>query len=119
LAFSLVLCACARSGLPYPGAVFVRRPLPGDPLGGARPVAADDHAELGPVDLAEAVAAALGVLAQLGVGQGDAELVRLRHRHVNEPLPQLVVGVPLDASGHRLLCARQTLVVGEGAGQEP
>ena len=55
-----------------------------------------------PVDRAEVVVAALVVPAQLGVGQGDAELLGLRHGHVDEALPQLVVGVPLDAPRHRL-----------------
>ena len=51
---------------------------------------------------AEVVVAALGVPAQVRVGQRDAERLGLRHGHVDEPLPQLVVGVPLDPPGHRL-----------------
>ena len=31
-----------------------------------------------------------------------AERLGLRHGHVDEPLPQLVVGVALDPPGHRL-----------------
>ncbi len=40
---------------------------------------------------------------QVGVGQRHAECLGLRHAHVDELLPQLVVGVALDPPRHRLL----------------
>ena len=80
------------------GAAAVR-----DPLRVARPGAGDDGLELGPVRLAVVVDLALVVPAELRVGQRDAERRGLRHGHVDEPLAQLVVGVPLDAPLHRLL----------------
>ena len=92
-----------RRCLAHPGALVVGPTAVRDPLGVARPVTAQHPPELVPVDLAEVVVAALGVPAQLGVGQDDAELLGLRHHHVDELLAQVVVGEALDAPRHRLL----------------
>ncbi len=81
-----------------------------DPLGVARPAALHHLHELVPVRLAEVVVAALVVPAQLRVGQGHAERLGLRHRHVDEPLAQVVVGVPLDPPRHRLRRVGRLLV---------
>ena len=86
-------------------------PAVGDPLCVARAVAPDHGGELVPVDGPEVVVPAFVVPAQVRVGQGDAELLGLRHGHVDEALPQFVVGVPLDPPGHRLGGVRR-LVVG-------
>src|SRR5215470_7448226 len=94
-----VLAGIRHRRLPYPGTVGVGCPAAGDPFGVARSAAADDRLELGPVDLAEVVVAAFGVPAQLVVGQRDAEALGLRNRHIDEPLAQIVVGVPLDTPG--------------------
>jgi hypothetical protein len=44
--------------------------------------------------------AALLVPPQIPVGDRQAENLRLRDRHVDELLTQLVVAEPLDAPGH-------------------
>ena len=56
------------------------------------------------------MAALLLVPLQLGVGDGQAEVLRLRHGLVDELLPQLVVGVHLDPPGHRLGGVHRVLV---------
>src|ERR1700733_8511631 len=100
---------CQR-GLTDPGAFFVGGLAPGDALGVARAVAGDDGLELVPVDRAEVVVAARLVPAQVGVGERDAELLRLRDGHVDEALAPLVVGVALCAPAHRLVGVRRVTV---------
>ena len=80
----------------------MRPPAVLDPLGVARPVALEHGEELGPVDVAEHVVAGGLVEVQVRVGQREPEHLRLRHRHVHELLPQLVVGEALDPPRHRL-----------------
>src|SRR5580692_11500636 len=98
----LLLGRVGEGGLADPGALVVGRPAAGEALGVAGAVARDDGLELVPVDRAEVVVAALGVPAEVRIGQGDAEPLGLRDRHVDEALAELVVGVPLDAPAHRL-----------------
>ena len=81
--------SCARATVLHPRRV-------------ARPVALEHLEELRPVDLAERVVPGLLVQAQVGVGQRQPEHLGLRHRHVDELLPQVVVGEALDLPGHRL-----------------
>ena len=105
-----LLAGMGQCGVAHPGAV-----VPGlDPCAQAFAVAwavATDHApELGPVDRAEVVFAARLVPFQIGVRQGDAEDLGLRHRRVDELLAQLVIGDALDAPAHRLLGVRRILV---------
>src|SRR3984957_4005780 len=98
----LLLGRVGERGLAGPGALVVGRPAAGEALGVAGAVARDDGLELVPVDRAEVVVAAFFVPAEVGIGQGDAESLGLRDRHVDEALAELVVGVPLDAPAHRL-----------------
>ena len=84
--------------------------LVGHPLGVAGAVALDHLEQLGEVDLAEVVVAAIVVPADLRVGQGQPEDLGLRRGHVDEALPELVVAVPLDAPRHRLLGVRRRVV---------
>ena len=97
-------------GLPHPGALVVGGLAALDPLRVARAVALDHGHELVPVHRAVVVVPALGVPPQPGIGQRHAQLLRLRHGHIDEPLPQLVVGVPLDAPGHRLGRVRRLVI---------
>src|SRR5262245_4902495 len=89
-------------GLAYPRAIVVRPPAVRHALPVARAVAADDTHQLVVVWLGVVVCAALGIPAQLGVGQRQAEHAALLGAHVDEPLAQLVVGEPLDLPCHRL-----------------
>jgi hypothetical protein len=85
---------------------------PAHALGVARPVAADDASELLPVDRAEVVVTAVGVPAQVIVGQVQPEHLGLGDGHVDKSLPQLIVAEPLDAPGDRLGRVRGRVVRG-------
>src|SRR5437773_6525614 len=74
-------------------------------------IARDDALEFVPIDGPVIPVLALFVPAQPGVGQRDAEDLRLLAGGVDELLPQLVVRDPLDAPAHRLRRVRR-LVVG-------
>src|ERR1700722_8395100 len=100
---SLVFRGMREGRLTDPGTLVVRRLALREALGVARAVARHDGLELVPVDGTEVVALTRLVPAQLGVRERHAELFRLRDGHVDEPLAQLVVRVPLDAPLHRLL----------------
>ena len=65
-------------GLANPRAVFPRLDARPHPVAVARSVALDHLVEFLPVDFAEVVVPALLVPPDLGVGQGQAEGVRLR-----------------------------------------
>ena len=75
----------------------------GDALGVAGSAALDHGGELVPVGLAEVVRLPLLVPHQRGVRQSHTQCLCLRHGHVHELLPQLVVRVALDPPRHRLL----------------
>src|SRR5215212_1369527 len=92
-----VLLGVRGGGLGDPGVVVAGRPAPRDADVVHRAGAADHPLELHPVDRAEPPVAARLVPGEVAVGQRHPEELRLRHRHVDEALPQLVVGVPLDA----------------------
>src|ERR1700734_4502221 len=89
-------------GFPDPAALPMRLASRLQPLLVARPVALQPRLELAPVDGAGEVVLASLVPAQRRIGNGEPEELRLRHRDVDELLPQLVVGEALDAPAHRL-----------------
>jgi hypothetical protein len=59
--------------------------------------------DLVPVDPSDVVMAALVAPFQVRIGEQQAERLRLRHAHVDESLPKLVIGEALDLPVHRLL----------------
>src|SRR5690606_11480569 len=66
--------------------------------------------ELLPVDRAVTPVARLLVPGELVVRNAQAQEMRLRHGHVDELLPQLVVREPLDLPGHGLRRMLRVLV---------
>ena len=76
----------------------------------ARAVAGDDAPQFGPVDVAVDPVAGRRVVVQRRVGEGQAEVVRLWHRRIDEFLPQPVIGEPLDAPAHRGVGVRAVAV---------
>src|SRR3954463_4347682 len=89
------LCGIASCRLAHPGALIVRLAACRDAIPVAWAVAGEHLLELGPVDLAVAPVP-VGVLNHAGIGNGQAEILRLRHGGVDELLPQLVIGEALD-----------------------
>src|SRR6476661_417749 len=79
------LCGIASCRLAHPGALIVRLAACRDAIPVAGTVAGEHLLELGPVDLA--VAPVPGVLNHAGIGNGQAEILRLRHGGVDELLP--------------------------------
>src|SRR3712207_5469216 len=107
LARSSLRCSLARrlrgvggGRLGDPRVVVAGRAAAGEADGVHRPLAADHPLELLPVERAEPVVAGPGVELELRIGERDAEDLGLRDGHVDEPLPQLVVGVPLRSEEH-------------------
>src|SRR5262245_41531173 len=90
------LLRVSQGRLAHPGAVGVRLAARLQALPIARAVAGDDALEFAPVDLAAAPVSALGVEAQLRIGEAEAQIVPLRHSGVDELLPQVIVGETLD-----------------------
>src|SRR6266702_5469296 len=81
--------------LTHPGAIIVRLASRGDAIAIAGAVAGKHLLELGPVDLAVAPVP-VSILRHAGIGNGEAEILRLRHGGIDELLAQLVVGEALD-----------------------
>src|SRR3569623_450534 len=89
----LALCAlCGIGGgrLAHPGALIVRLVACGHAVAVAGAVAGEHLLELGPVDLAVAPVA-VRILGHAGIGNGEAEILRLRHGGIDELLAQLVI----------------------------
>ena len=82
--------------LAHPGAVLVRLAPRARSAGVARAVARDHLARTRPSRSRRSRSARALVPAQVRVGKRQAELLGLRHGHVDEPLAQLVVGEALD-----------------------
>src|ERR1022692_1408055 len=89
-------------GVAHPRALFPRVDARAQALAIARSIALDHVVELVPVDRSEIIMPALGVPLELRVGHGDAEIVRLRHRLIDEALAELVVREYLDFPLRRL-----------------
>src|SRR5690606_342018 len=86
----------------HPGAFFVSPYSSAQTFAVAGPIAAQHGIELFPVDLAEVVLAALLVPLQIWIGDGQAQVVGLRHSLVDKFLSQFIIGKQLDAPLHRL-----------------
>src|SRR5579863_10019566 len=82
-------------GLADPGALVMRLAPRRQPVAIARPVAGQHRVEFAPIDRA-VLPVAGGILLHAGIGNGQAEKLRLRHRGIDEFLPQLVIGEALD-----------------------
>src|SRR4051794_9080428 len=90
---------CER-GLAHPAA-FLMRPAPRrEAVTIARPVPGQYLIELFPVDRA-VPPVPVAILLHGGIGNGQAEVVRLRHRRIDEFLAQLVIGEALDLPSGR------------------
>src|SRR6478735_1893794 len=87
-------------GFANPGAILPGVTASLHPLLRDRPFASDHRVEFVPVDLAEIVAALLLIPLEAGVGNGEAEKIRLRHRDIDKLLAKLVIGLALDAPPH-------------------
>src|SRR3954463_12274495 len=81
----------ASCRLADPGAFVVRLTARSHPVTIARAVAGEHLLEFGPVDLAVAPVP-IRILNHAGIGNGEAEISRLRHGGIDEFLPQLVIG---------------------------
>src|SRR5262245_48465114 len=97
-----VLLGVGNGGFTNPRALVVSSTPCREPLAIARTVALQDLLEFAPVDLAEPMVLRLLVPAQLRIGRREAEKLRLRHREIDELLPQLVVAEALDLPAHGL-----------------
>src|SRR3954469_11418892 len=85
----------SRGRLAHPCAIVMRFAPRRDTIAVARPVAGEHLLEFGPVNLAVAPVA-VRILRHAGVWNGEAEILRLRYRRIDEFLAQLVVGEALD-----------------------
>src|SRR5205814_6880690 len=100
-----------EDGSPHPGILLARPPPQLEPLRRLRAVAGDDMLQLVPVGLG-VLPDPIVALAQLGVGDGQAELPDLRHVAVEELLPSLLVALRLDPPDvHRIVVARDRVAV--------
>ncbi len=91
-----------RGRLAYPITVVVCFPARFQPLAIARPVALQHRLELAPINGTEAVVLTALFPAQLRIGNGQPEKLRLWSRDIDELLTQLIVGKALDLPAHRL-----------------
>src|ERR1700682_1787034 len=82
--------------LAHPCAFVVRLAPRRKPVAVARAVTGQYLIEFVPVDRAVLPMPGRLVLLHAGIGNRKAEILRLRHRGIDEFLPQLVIGEPLD-----------------------
>src|SRR5579872_1248078 len=90
------LFGVSRRCLAHPGAVFMRLAPRRDPVAIARAVAGEHLLELIPVDRAIFPMTGRFIQFHVVIGNDKAEILRLRHRRIDEFLTQLVVGKALD-----------------------
>src|SRR5438034_4567759 len=96
------LCSMSKGGLAHPRALFVSLLARAHALSVARAVTLDHLEKLVPVDGSDVVVAARVVPLKLWIRNGEAQVLGLLDRLVDELLPQLVVTVELDFPAHRL-----------------
>src|SRR5437762_3054633 len=87
----LALRRISGGRLAHPGAVLMRLAPRGEAVAVAGAVTGEHLLELGPVDLAIAPVP-VGILRHAGIGNNEAEILRLRHGRIDEFLAQLVIG---------------------------
>src|SRR5258708_7219709 len=85
------LCGISGCRLAHPGTIVMRLAARGDAVPVAGADAGQHLLEFGPVDLAVAPVP-VGILRHAGIGNGEAEIFRLRHSGIDEFLAQLVIG---------------------------
>src|SRR6516162_6117533 len=86
----LALLGVGRSGLAHPRAILMSLAPRGDTIAIAGTVAGQHLLEFGPVDLAVAPVS-IPILCHAGIGNGETEILRLRHGGIDEFLAQLVI----------------------------
>src|SRR5215510_11438822 len=92
---TLALFRIGGGRLTHPRAVGMRLAPRRHAVAVAGAIARQHRFEFGPVDLAISPVT-VGVLLHVRIGNAEAEVVRLRHRGIDEFLAQLVVGEALD-----------------------
>src|SRR6266481_10225505 len=92
----LALFGIGLRRLAHPGAFVVRLASRREPVAVARAVAGQHLLEFIPVDFAVFPVSRRLVLLHAGIGNRKPQILRLRHRGIDEFLPQLVIGEALD-----------------------
>src|SRR5688572_32947468 len=100
---ALFLLRCMRNGrLANPTAFFMRALTRGQPLAIARAIAFQYAVEFRPVDGAELIVLGGFVPAQGLIRHLQAQELRLRNRHIDKVLAQLIIGESFDLPAHGL-----------------
>src|SRR5580692_244941 len=94
-------------GFTYPCTLGMGMAARGQTLGVARPIAFQYAIEFAPVDRSELMTLIRLVPPKLRIGNAKVQELSLRHREVDELLPQLVVREALDLPALRFAAVRR------------